>query len=448
MQLKFEQSQRQTNTITRQLIQNVEILQMSSQELMEYICEQATENPVIDIDELGFPEFQDRLDWLRSSERLEYASGTTDDDSADARDNIHGRTYGDSLKDSLLMQLSTLRLDSPENQICQYLIACVDSRGYLSEDCGAVAKAFETEPETVLHCMELLRGFSPPGVCAAGLKECLAAQIALYPDDKIAAQIIEHHLDSVARGHYAHIARALGVSTTEVRAAVERIKHLSPTPSAGFDDKDNIYYTVPDAQISVKSGQLKVSLFQSYTPCLRISRYYEQLFRDTDDESVKEYLGKNLNSAQWLIKCVSQREDTLLGCIEAIADIQREYFLGNSPVLVPMTLGDVAERMGVHKSTASRTIRGKFIQCSSGILPVKSFFVQKLGGKNNECDSADLARSMILQIVGSEDKRAPLSDQKICELMAKGGVDISRRTVAKYREALGIPGIFIRKVSS
>lgn len=448
MQLKFEQSQRQTNTITRQLIQNVEILQMSSQELMEYICEQATENPVIDIDALSFPEFQDKIDWLRSSERHEYTSGTTDDDGADARDNIHGRTYGDSLKDNLLMQLSALRLDSPENQICQYLIACVDSRGYLSEDCDAVAEAFKTKPETVLHCMELLRGFSPPGVCAAGLKECLAAQIALHPGDKIAAQIIERHLDSVARGHYAHIAKALGVSTAEVRAAVERIKLLSPTPSAGFDDKDNIYYTVPDAQIIVENGQPKVSLFQLYTPRLRISRYYEQLFRDTDDESVKEYLSKNLNSAQWLIRCVSQREDTLLGCIKAIADIQREYFLGNSPVLAPMTLGDVAERMGVHKSTASRTIRGKFIQCSMGILPIKSFFVQKLGGKNSERDSADLARSMILQIVGSEDKRDPLSDQKICELMAKGGVDISRRTVAKYREALGIPGSFIRRAST
>lgn len=447
MQLKFEQSQRQTNTITRQLIQNVEILQMNSQELMEYICEQATENPVIDMDALGFPEFQSSGNLLRSSERRDYSYSKTDD-STDVRDGIRGRTYGDSLKDSLLMQLSALGLGSPEHQICQYLIACVDSRGYLNEDCGAVAESFGTEPNVVQHCMTLLRSFSPPGVCAAGLRECLAAQIALHPDDKIAAQIIDHHLESLARGHYAQISKALGVSTVEIRAAAERIRQLSPTPSAGFDDMDNIYYTFPDAQISVENGEPKVSLCQSYTPCLKISRYYEQLLKETNDEDVKEYLGKNLHSAEWLIKCVSQRENTLLGCIEAIAAIQREYFLGNSPVLVPMTLGDVADRMGVHKSTASRTIRGKFIQCSSGVLPVKSFFVQKLGGKNSEHDSADLARSMILQIVDNENKRAPLSDQKICELMAKNGLDISRRTVAKYREALGIPGTFIRKTSS
>lgn len=154
-----------------------------------------------------------------------------------------------------------------------------------------------------------------------------------------------------------------------------------------------------------------------------------------------------MNSAQWLIKCVSQREETLLNCIEAIAEIQSAYFLGTSSVLAPMTLGDVAERMGVHKSTVSRTIRGKFIQCSAGVLPAKSFFVQKLGRKSSKGDSSDMARSMILQLVSNEDKRAPLSDQKICELMAKNGVDISRRTVAKYREALGIPGTFIRKVS-
>ncbi len=123
------------------------------------------------------------------------------------------------------------------------------------------------------------------------------------------------------------------------------------------------------------------SLCQSYAPCLRASRYYEQLLKEKSDEKVREYLGRNPHPAEWLIKCVSQRENTLLGCIEAIVAIQREYFLGNSPVLVPMTLGNVAERKGVHKSTASRTIRGKFIQCSAGVLPIKSFFVQKLGEK-------------------------------------------------------------------
>ncbi len=145
---------------------------------------------------------------------------------------------------------------------------------------------------------------------------------------------------------------------------------------------------------------------------MRISQYYKQLFRDSGDESIKEYLSKNLGSAQWLIRCVSQREDTLPGCIKAIADIQCEYILGNSSVLIPMTLGDVAERMGVHKSTASRMIRSKFIQCNMGILPIKSFFIQKFGRKSSERDSADLARSMILKIVGSEDKRDPLQSRK------------------------------------
>lgn len=447
MQMKFEQSQKQTNTMTQKLIQNVEVLQMSSQELMDYICEQATENPVIDMDALSSSEMQNKLDWLRSNERRDHAPAQTDDDGFDARDRTCGHSYGSSLKESLLIQLSALGIDSTENEICRYLIACVDSRGYLNEDRDSVAEAFGASPETVQRCMDLLRSFSPPGVCAAGLKECLAAQIALHPENKLAAQIIEHHLDSVARGHYAHIAKALGTSVDEVRAAAERISQLSPNPSAGFEDRDNIYYTLPDAQIRVEHGNLKVSLFQSYTPSLKISSYYENLFRNTDDEGVKEYLLNKLNSAQWLIKCVSQREETLLNCIEAIAEIQSVYFLGTSSVLAPMTLGDVAERMGVHKSTVSRTIRGKFIQCSAGVLPAKSFFVQKLGRKSSKGDSSDMARSMILQLVSNEDKRAPLSDQKICELMAKNGVDISRRTVAKYREALGIPGTFIRKVS-
>lgn len=420
---------------------------MSAQDLAEYIYNEAVENPAIDIDALQVSELRNKIDWLRRTDRSARTSPYGKDEEGSPSPEQPGKNmFPDTVQEHLRAQLYAYKLSEKERQITNYLIACVDSKGYLDEDVEYTAALFDTSSEDVEHCFDLLRSLSPVGICTANLQQCLKKQILQFPEDIISPRIIDEHLEDLAKGRYSNIAKKLKVSIAEVRAAANRIKALSPIPAAGFDSEEEIFYSIPDAQIIAQDDHAEASLFRSYTAQVHIDQYYSNMYRVTDDAALKDYLDGCLKSAYWLIKSISQREQTLISCLSVICEIQQSFFLGESPSLVPMTMSDVAERLGVHVSTVSRAIRNKSIQCSSGVIPIKDLFSRALNNtlKNR---STDEVKKNISELIGSEDKRNPLSDQQLSNILKAKGLSVSRRTVAKYREQMELPSTLLRKKS-
>ena len=450
MGMKFVQSQKQIQKVSPQLVQSMEILQMTSQELCSYIYDETIENPVIDMDALNMNDIRSRLDWLRrSSEGTVRKERPADDGDESSPAGCEAAPSAEnSLQEHLRMQLVSMRLSPLKRHICRYLTDCVDSRGYLDEDAEETAELLGTETEEVEECIEIMRSLSPAGVCAKDMRSCLLAQLELQGGDEICARIIEGQLERLAKGHYSYIAKELGTDTETVRKAAERIKTLTPVPASEFsDERDSVAaYLIPDAQVAEnEAGEPEISIVNPYTPCLRTSSYYDELYRTTDDEELKAYLDTKLRAAGELINGVSMREKTVAECINAIFSIQKEYLCGRREALMPMTLQDIAELTGLSTATVSRAVRGKNIQCRRGIIPLKNLFAQKLSQPFSGEHSSDEAMKMIRELVDGENKSKPLSDRQLCEKLAEAGIEISRRTAAKYREKMEIPGTFARK---
>ena len=225
--------------------------------------------------------------------------------------------------------------------------------------------------------------------------------------------------------------------------AVEQIGRLDPVPGRGFAGREPIGYLTADICVTVKNGKAEAEVCHPFAPGLRYDPYYAQLIRTTDDESVRDYLSRKQYSAEMLRRRVSLREETLAACAQTIAEIQAGYFAGEGS-LVPMTLEMVAERVGRDKSTVSRAVRGKYVQCRHGIVPLKSLFVQRLDAAEEEAGSADRAKGLLTELVRKEDKAHPFSDQRLSELLLEKGIKVSRRAVTKYREQLGVPSTYRR----
>lgn len=447
MGLKAEQSQKQSTVVTQRLIQNLEVLQMSSLELEEYICNEATDNPVIDIDAFQLRELRNKEEWLRRNDHSigGSAAGQDEKDQTDAWEPAEKRRHGSSLQEHLHSQLYSLRLSESDWRITNYLIYCVDSKGFLDEDIAETARLLNAAPADVERCIERLRGLSPIGICAKNMQECLKLQLEQNGGDSVSLAIVGGYLDHLAKGHFSSIAGRLGVSVSEVRAAAEKIKALSPIPAAGFDTGEDTLYITPDVKISVTDGKIDISICNSYLPQLRIDRYYAELYDSTEDESLKTYLDKRLKSAAQLVRSISQREKTLMDCLTVICEIQKDYILKKSDSLAPMSMNDVAERMGVHVSTISRAVKGKYADFDGNNIAVKDMFSLKTSRQNQDAKSADMIKKFIQQQITREDKCSPLSDQQLCNSLAENGINVSRRLVTKYREGLGIPSSMRRK---
>lgn len=450
--LKTLNKQKQKLSIDRRLIQSIDVLQMTDQELSEYILSEAEANPSLDMDTLyaeGSPiKFREKAEWLYKHRRREPRSPAPDED--DGRPDPLDAEYTDDMQDSLkwflLSQLKPGELGGENERIFGFLIECTDEKGYLDIEPAEAAGLLGVEKSAVERCLDRLRSLQPAGICARDLRGCLLAQISLTPEETAARAIIEDHLGDFAKGYYSLISKKLCIPLSEVHRACGIIKELSPVPASGlYAGKPATEYLVPDALVTVSDGEPEVTLYRSYVPYLAINPYYLELLRETDDDKVREYLDEKLRSAQLLMKNISQRESTFLSCVKIIADIQRDYFTDKNSALTPMTLDDVASRAGVHISTVSRAIRGKYIQSGRGIVPLRKLFSRRLDSPHELDCSADMAKKLIAYFVEGESKSAPLSDQRLSEMLAVKGVVISRRTVAKYREQLGIPSTLSRK---
>ena len=454
--MELNLTQKQTQTLSPQMMQSMEILQMGSQELLEYIEEAVQENPVLEPQENydkqdEFSVLRRKLEWLESTDpqnRYYHQQDTEEEDNP-------LKNYGtvededENLYYYVLSQLRVLELDPQVMEAGVFLVESLNQNGWLDEpledlaaDCG--------QPLTVMErALSAIQSLEPAGVGARNLAECLKLQLVRRtPVDQLAVRIVEDYLDALSKSRYGLIARELKVGTEEVRASCDRIRALNPRPGTGFAARENLTYINPDIIVVSFPDHFELLSNDYYFPTLHISGYYSRLMKESDDAQVKDYLTDKMRQAKWMVKAIEQRRSTLMACAECILERQETFFRKGPGHLVPLSLADVAGRIGVHESTVSRAVKDKYIQCSMGVYPLSYFFSRSLGTHSaggEETASPDAAKALLKKLIAGEDRKKPLSDQKLCQLMTEQGCPLSRRTVAKYRDELHIPSTAGRK---
>lgn len=440
---------RQTQVLSIQQIQSMAILQMNQIELNEYINDALLENPVLEEDEKSPAQidFFKKLKWLESEDwRSRHYYNHSESDMDNSRMDIPVPFMEEDMVSHIKMQLSTLKL--PESLFFAALFAAeyIDKNGYLTEPLHELSESTDIPIESMKKAIAILRSLEPAGLAAMDLKDCLELQLSRMGKTalvELAIDIARNFLDKVAKNQYALLARELGKSEQEIHSAIALIKTLNPRPGAEFYSGQEVIYIRPDVLIVKNNEGFTALTNDDDYPRIKISPFYSTLAETSNDSELKDYLEGKLRQAKWLINCITQRNSTLIKCAEAILKTQFDFFIGKTKSLSPLLMADLADQIGIHESTVSRAVRGKYLQCRLGVYPLRYFFSRKLSRDNI---STDGARHALLDIINSENKNTPLSDQQIVESMRGEGIEISRRAVTKYRAYFNIPNKAGRKL--
>lgn len=444
--------QKQVQTLSPLMMQSMEILQMGTQELREYVEKTVQENPVLDMEETSreagerFQELGRKLEWLESTDRQNGFYYRQDDEDAPLREYGVAENWEETLYGHLTAQLQGMELSSAQRSAVNFLAESLNGSGWLDEPLASLAQASGCSEAELEQALQILQRLDPPGVGARSLSECLELQLRREePQDPVAIQIVQGYLEPLARNQYGLMAKRMGVDLGAVRRACSRIRQLNPRPGAGFAGQEAPAYITPDVVVVWEHDHFEVVTDDHTLPTLSLSSYYSRMLKECKEAEVQSYLCDKVRQAKWVMRSIEQRRSTLLECARCIVELQEAFFRHGSGHLVPMALADVAERVGVHESTVSRAVRDKYLQCDKGVYPLGYFFSRRLG-EGRDGTSPDEAKALIRRMIEGENRRAPLSDQKLCERLAAEGCAISRRTVAKYREELGIPSTTGRKL--
>lgn len=420
------------------LLQSMGILQMTTLELADYLQDLALENPVMEetpgARETAWDAFASRVPWL-AGERI--ASGGPAVGEPGRRDR-----EPESLAFFLAEQLDRQGLDQPLLAVCRYLVDLLDDHGRLDpEDLADLTQA--GVPEALLEeGVAALQSLDPAGVGARSAGESLALQLKRQPGDhRVALAICEKGLDLLAREQYGALARRLGVPRKQVEAAAQAIRALAPNPVGAWAVQEETAYLRPDAWVAEIDGTLQVFVNQWDLPQFHLSPAYLQMAREDPGGEAADYLRQKIQQARWVLQCVRRRQETLTRCLTALVAAQEDFFRGRTSVPGPLLGRELAETLGLHPSTVSRTLGHKALQCRQGVFPLGWFFGRAVG----EGLSPQGVQARIAQLVAEEDSRCPYSDQELMERLQAEGIPVARRTVAKYRQALGLPPSYRRK---
>ena len=460
--MKLRQIQEQKQILSQKQQQSVAILQMNAAELSDYIKETALENPVMDLEERmqdnQWEEKLKKLEWLMSLEEQNKVPYTYDreEDQSDAISFV-GADDSETLADHLHFQLLGKGFSKREMEILDYIACLLDDWGYLAEDREVISGNFDISKEETERFLAVIKNLEPWGVGAESLEECLLKQLEMMPEENgVARKIIEKYLGLLGKNQLHVIAKKLKISIDEVKEACVKIRRLNPKPGSIFGRKEMLRYIEPDVIVTKGKDCLEILLNHSY-PDFQLNQSYKMMMQEAAHASeVKDYLKMKITQAENIREAVHKREDTLFKVVKCILEAQRDFFVQDGPVK-KLRLLDVALEMGVHESTVSRAIRDKYLQCSRGMYPMKHFFVRSTYTKETAEEAAvedggakdaskDNITGMIQAVIREEDPKKPYSDQKITDILNGRGVDISRRTVTKYREAMNIPNGRERKV--
>ncbi|QQY80273.1 RNA polymerase RpoN-/SigL-like sigma 54 subunit [Keratinibaculum paraultunense] len=440
--------------MTPELRQAIQLLQFTSQELNEYLEKQIEENPLLEL-ENSTKDYENIDDYVDEKEEIDWKEYIGKDDDVSYRPQVDKNakeysfdnfiSYSPSLKDELFFQLNVLEISKEERKIGEILIENIDENGYLMASVEQVAKDFRVNPKKVENVLSIIQGFEPTGVGARNLKECLLLQIRKDKNKSPKVEIIiNHYLEDIAYNRLSKIAKELDMDIDEVQEACDYIKTLEPKPGRCFSSEEQVKYITPDATIECIDGEYIIILNDVTGPRLNINNFYKELLQKGKDAKATEYLTKKLNSAMWIIKSIEQRRMTIYKVIESILKFQKDFFEIGEKGLKPLTLSEVAEDIEMHESTVSRATNGKYVQTPKGLYELKFFFSSGFATDGGEISSISI-KSIIKDLIERENPKKPYSDQKISDILKAKGINISRRTVAKYRDELEIPSSTVRR---
>lgn len=469
MKMGFELNLSQTQKLimTPELRQAIQILQFNNVELMEFIYKQLEVNPFLESADSKSQESvpgddrdndssyekndsSDEIDWKEITERYDDLSYKAYERNADSDDKQSFESYTSkkmSLKDHLMVQLGVSVKTNKEKRIGEFIIESLDNKGYLGCSVQDISLLLNEDVVEVERVLRLIQTFDPVGVGARNLSECLMIQLKEKGiQDKNAYIIAENYLEDIATNKVQKIAKDLKISVTRVQSICDIIKMLEPKPSRGFIvDSDNIRYIVPDVTIEKINGEYVIIVNDNNLPTLTISNYYKSMMSSLDDKEANKFITDKLNSSMWLIKSIEQRRMTLYKVTESILKFQRKFFDEGKTALKPLVLKDVADDIGVHESTVSRATNGKYVQTPRGLFELKYFFASSIHESGGDGISSTSVKTQIQKLINDENPQKPLSDQKIAEVLSTEGINISRRTVAKYRDEMRIPSSSMRR---
>lgn len=487
MKLKQELQQRTLQRLSPQQIQVIRLLELNTVELEERIKQEVIDNPALDETNEGYEEKEsisvDGADnendgETNTDEDITLGDYLSEDDIPDYKIEQYERkqeesqqreipfTGGTSIHEYLLQQLGMQDLNEQDEKIAEYIIGNIDDDGYLRRPLASISDdlifqvGIDVSNEKLQELLAMIRTFDPAGIGATDLQDCLELQIEREKECEAtinAKKIITENFDSFIKKHYDKIQKQLGISDEALKEAIRTITLLNPKPgnmwNTSYSDSGN--HIIPDFIVENIDGEQNFTLNNSNIPELKVSPEYIKMCEDYQNNKknrTKErrdallFVKQKLDSAQWFINAIKQRQETLINTFRAILTLQKEYFAtGEEHDLRPMILKDVAALTGYDISTISRTINGKYVQSSFGIFPLKYLFSESMQNNSGEEVSSREIKKILSELVSSENKKRPLSDDELCSLLQEKGYKIARRTVAKYREQAGIPVARLRK---
>jgi RNA polymerase sigma-54 factor len=459
---------KQTQKLSPLQIQTIKLIELPIQELEQRIRKELEENPVLDE---NLPSEKEEDEAPREVSLSEYKDDDSipsyrlraDNYSKDERPQYNTFSVKESFTQSLQEQLGYRSLTEHQYAVASFLIGSLDDDGYLRRSIDSIVDDLsfranvETDEEEVLEMLKVVQEFEPSGVGARDLRECLLLQIRnckKTPDTENAKKILTNHFAEFTNKHYQKIMNRMGLSEQELKAAMSKILKLNPSPGGQIDDSynDQAQQIIPDFLLEYIDGQLKLSMPRFSIPELKVNRKYADILMEAANSSEREkkeaatFVKKKLDSAKWFVEAIKQRHNTLSSTMQAIVDYQREYFVdGDETNLKPMVLKDIAEKTGFDISTISRVVNSKYIETHFGIYSLKYFFSEGLENQDGEEVSTRELKKALQECVDTEDKHKPLTDDELVEKMTSKGYKVARRTIAKYRDQLGIPKARLRK---
>ena len=447
LELKQHLKLAQQLIMTPQRQQAIKLLQLSRLELQEYIETELQQNPLLEVDTTRVKE--DTLEEIAQRKELRqrweayletYGQDNIPYYEDEERPSFEATTSKpEGLVDHLMWQLRLNDFTDEERAIGLFIIGNLDHNGYLPMDIPSICQETGASEEVVERVLSRVQQFDPQGIAARDLKDCLKIQARqLGLENSLVWKIIENHLQDLQTKNYHKIAQELSTSVEEVAQAAGIITNMEPRPARDYSD-DPPQYIVPDVYVVKLEGEYVVLLNEEDLPVLKFSREYQEMMKSNSmSKLARDYLSECYKSAQWLMKSIQQRQNTLVRVTESIVKFQREFLDHGISHLKPLVLRDVADDVGMHESTISRVTSNKYVHTCQGTFELKFFFNSGISKSDGSFVASQSVKNEIEGIIKAEDPRHPLSDQAIALILKQKGVSIARRTVAKYRELLGI----------
>lgn len=459
--LNLEQSQKLI--MTPELRQAIALLQLNALELAAYVDQQMLENPLLEVqeeeaeskepaedgalrelnEEADLPVSDSELDWQEYFQDTDKgkirAERLTSESKASWEQML---TAAPTLHEYLLEQLHWQKRDC-SLALAEYIIGNLDDDGYLNLALAEIAADQGVSASDVEQALAVVQSLDPAGIAARNLQECLSLQSALWLDCPPEMPEFLNHLEDLACGRLQRIAQELKIPVARVQELADLVRTLDPKPGLRFPGNDELRYILPDVVVEEVSGEYVILVNDTSVPRLHINQTYRQALSKDGDAQTREFVEHKLNAAAWLIRSIEQRRLTLYKVARAIVDHQEAFLRAGIRHLKPLTLRDIAEDVGVHESTVSRATSNKYIQTPRGTFEFKFFFATGIGTERPV--STEVVKQALRELILAEDEKHPLSDQKLAELLMARGMEISRRTVAKYRDELGIPAAAVRR---